>query len=67
MKRKYLNIFWAFLAIAIILNEFVIGKIEFKAVSQIGWGTWTLIAIWFSIAIKNIYSFYTKQFKLSQK
>mgnify|MGYP000341989173 CR=1 FL=1 len=67
MKKKYLNIFWAFLAVAIILNEFVIGQIQFKAVSNINWGTWVFVALWFSIAAKNIYSFYTKQFNLRQK
>lgn len=63
MKKKYLNIFWAFLAIVIILNEFATGQ----TISQIKWGSWVLVGIWSSIAIKNIYSFYTKQFNFNQK
>lgn len=65
MKKKYLNLFWAILAAVIILNEFIVGEIQFKSVSQINWGAWVLVAIWFSIAAKNIYSFYTKQFGLN--
>ena len=39
MKKKYLNIFWAFLAIVIILNEFTTGQ----TISQIKWGSWVLV------------------------
>ena len=58
MNRKYLNIFWAFLGIIIILNEFVIGKIEFKALSQIKFTTWVFILLWSTVAFKNMYSYF---------
>ena len=64
--RKYLNIFWVLLAAVIILNELFIIS-EFQSFNQIKWGTWLLVAIWMSIGIKNIYSFYYKQFNLHQK
>ena len=64
--RKYLNIFWVLLATVIILNELSIIS-QFQSFSQIKWGTWLLVAIWFSIGIKNIYSFYIKQLNLQQK
>lgn len=67
MKRKYINIFWASLAIIIILNELVIGKIELKSISQFKTSTWLLIIVWLSVAIKNIYSFYAKQIKFIRK
>lgn len=67
MKKKYLNIFWASLAIIIILNEFVIGQIQFKTVGKINWGNWVFVALWFSIAAKNIYAFYKKQFTYTEK
>lgn len=58
MNRKYLNIFWGFLGIIIILNEFLIGKIEFKALSQIKLSTWVFIFMWTTVIFKNLYSYF---------
>ncbi|KOY50862.1 hypothetical protein [Polaribacter dokdonensis] len=67
MNRKYLNIFWAFLGIIIILNEFVIGKIEFVALSQIKFGSWVFILLWSTIAIKNLYSYFSGKTTVANK
>jgi uncharacterized membrane protein len=61
MKRKYVNIFWVLLGLIIVLNELVIGKIEFKAISQLELNTWLLVGVWLFVVVRNIISFYFKQ------
>lgn len=60
MKKKYVNIFWALLAIAITLNELFVSQIQLETSGNIKFGTWLLIFLWASIAAQNLYSFYLK-------
>ncbi len=67
MKRKYVNIFWVVLGIIIVLNEFIVGEIEFKAISQIKLNTWLLVGVWLFVVMQNILSFYIKKTKQENK
>ena len=59
MKSKYFNLFWAFVASVIILNEFI-DQSNFVSLDSKSSNAWLLIIIWSFIAIKNYYSFFSK-------
>ena len=60
MKSKFLNLFWVLLAFVVIINEFLVGELKMVSISNLKWSAWLLIFIWSLIALKNVYSFFTK-------
>ncbi|PQJ79158.1 hypothetical protein BTO18_08240 [Polaribacter porphyrae] len=68
MKTRYLNLFWVILAVVIIINELRTGyAINFIEVFKKHFTTWIIVLLWFSVALKNFYSFTYKTVKANQK